>query len=220
MQQIWLKQEASNPDLIIYMLGWASTPNAICHIDTPGCDVLACCNYTELHPFSPERFKRYRRIYLIAWSFGIWVAEQCCRTLPLYRAIAFNGTPYPVHPQWGMRLRVVLRSMRALAKNGGENAFRCENEETPRYIPDGPYTDRTTEEKIDELMFLANSAEQQSADGLSWDKAYISDRDEIFPPAHMWEYWKTVGLGTEIKGFHYPFADPQRVLRELDPTEA
>ena len=41
MQQIWLKQDEANRDLIIYMLGWAASPNAIQHIDTPGNDVLA-----------------------------------------------------------------------------------------------------------------------------------------------------------------------------------
>ena len=63
MQQTWLVQDEGNQDLIIYMLGWAASPNAICHITPAGYDVLACYNYTAVVPLSAEAFSRYRRIY-------------------------------------------------------------------------------------------------------------------------------------------------------------
>ena len=215
MQQIWLTQEAGNQDLIIYMLGWAATPNAIQHIDTPGFDVLACCNYSELTVLRAADFARYRRMYLFAWSFGIWVAEQCCRDLPLHRAVALNGTPYPVSAQWGMRLKVVLRSMRTMAKNGEDNNPFAVGAEEGRYMPTGPYPDRTAAEKVAELEYLAAMAEAESTAHLQWHKAYIADKDEIFPPARMWDYWQTVGLGTGFESWHYPFANPAIVLDEL-----
>ena len=214
MESHWLTQSQENEDLIIYMLGWAATPNAICHIDTPGYDVLAICNYTELKPLRAEDFARYRRIYLFAWSFGIWVSEQCCRELPLYRAVAFNGTPYPVHPEWGMRLRVVLRSMRAMAKTGGGNPFAADAEDG-RYMPTGPYPDRSAGEKVDELMRLSAMAEADSAAHIKWDVAYIATKDEIFPPERMRAYWHSVGLGTEFESYHYPFGDAGLVVQLL-----
>ena len=90
MQQTWLVQKEENQDLIIYMLGWAASPNAICHITPAGYDVLACYNYTAVVPLHAEAFSRYRRIYLFAWSFGVWMAEQCCRELHLHRVTAQN----------------------------------------------------------------------------------------------------------------------------------
>ena len=217
MEQVWLKQAPENQDLVIFMLGWAATPNAVCHIDPPGCDVLACHNHSgEPQPFRAEDFTRYRRIYLFAWSFGVWVAEQCCRELPLYRAVALNGTPYPVDPRWGMRLRVVLRSMQTIARNGGENTFATTGAEAEgRYIPTGPYPDRTADEKVDELMNLSERAKADSGAHLTWHRAYIADKDEIFPPARMWDYWSSVGLGTGFDSYHYPFSDPALVLNEL-----
>lgn len=214
MQQTWLVQDEGNQDLIIYMLGWAASPNAICHITPAGYDVLACYNYTAVVPLSAEAFSRYRRIYLFAWSFGVWMAEQCCRELPLHRAVAYNGTPYPVDRDRGMRLRVVLRSMRALAKTDGSNPF-SEGAEEGRYMPSGPYPDRSAAEKVDELMFLSARAEEHSAEHLQWDKAYIADKDEIFPPANMRKHWHSVGLGTEFDSYHYPFAKAEIVLQEL-----
>ena len=221
MQQIWLTQDAANPDLIIYMLGWAATPNAVRHISTPGYDVLACCNYTQLQVLPAQDFARYRRIYLFAWSFGIWVAEHCCRELLLYRAIALNGTPFPTHPQWGMRLKAVLRSMRAMAKNGGANPFNDGSAAEPgRYMPAGPYAERSAVQNVAELEFLAAAAEADSAAHLHWHRAYIADKDEIFPPARMWAYWQSVGLGTGFESYHYPFARPGLVQGELAPAGA
>ena len=217
MEKHWLRQSAENRDIIIFLLGWAATPNAVCHITPPGYDVLACHNHCgEPEIFNPEDFARYRRIYLFAWSFGVWVAEQSCRELPLYRAVALNGTPFPVDPRWGMRLKVVLRSMQTIARNGGENTFAAAGEAAEgRYIPSGPYPDRTAEEKVDELLNLSERAKAYSAAHLTWHKAYIADKDEIFPPTRMRDYWGTMGLGTEFDSYHYPFTSPDIVLNEL-----
>lgn len=214
MHESWLKQDDANPDLVLYILGWAATPNAICHIDPPGCDVLACYHYDSIAPLSPARFSRYRRIYLFAWSFGVWVAEQCCRQLPLYRAIALNGTPFPVDDRYGMRLRVVMRTMKGLARVG-MNPFNEKAYGGVRYIPQGPFPGRSLDEKVDELTRLAEWSKADSAAHLHWDKAYIADKDEIFPPAHMHAYWQSVGIGTPFESYHYPFADASIVLDNL-----
>lgn len=215
MQEAWLKQNGENRDLIIFMLGWAATPNAVLHIDPPGCDVLACYDHRTIAPLAPERFARYRRIYLFAWSFGVWVAEQCCRELPLYKAVALNGTPFPVDDRWGMRLRVVMRTMQGLARVG-MNPFNEKTYGGLRYIPEGPYADRSIEEKIEELSLLAERSKADSAAHLKWDAAYIATKDEIFPPDKMRDYWHSVGLGTEFESYHYPFAHPQVVLNHID----
>lgn len=213
MQTEWLRAESSQ-DLIIYILGWAATPNAVAHIEHPaGFDVLACFNYTELHPLKPADFSAYRRIYLFAWSFGIWVAEQTCRELPLYRAVALNGTPHPTDERYGMRLRIVLRAMRGIAAG---TAAPTTDDGSGRYMPTvGEYPDPTPSEKIAELEWLAARSREHTDTGIRWDKAYIADKDEIFPPARMWDYWQQQGLGTGFDSYHYPFASPSIVMNEL-----
>lgn len=209
MELSWLQRRGGR-DLLIYMLGWAATPNAVCHIPhPPGVDVLAVHRYSRLVPLPAADVAAYRRIYLIAWSFGVWAAEQCCRQLPLHRAIAFNGTPFPAHEQYGMRLRATLRAMQVAARTGKAP------QSAERAIPAGPWPEPGLQAKADELMFLAAASRQHSAAHLSWHAAYIAEQDEVFPPANMWAYWRSVGLGTSIPGYHYPFADPARVLREL-----
>ena len=213
MQQDWLKRDGER-DLVLFLLGWASTPNAVCHIHPPECDVLAVHNYTSLEPFRPEDFAAYRRIYLFAWSFGVWVAEQCCLALPLYKAIALNGTPFPSDDRYGMRLRVVLRTAKSIARLG-INPFES-SEFGGHGIPPGPYPDRDMQAKVDELVRLADWSSRDSAARLRWNKAWIADKDEIFPVSHMRAWWDSVGLGTSFSSYHYPFADPAIVLDEID----
>lgn len=210
MQYTWLKQKGEQ-DLVLFALGWASTPNAVYHIDPPGCDVLAVHDYAEPEPLRAEDYAAYRRIYLFAWSFGVWVAEQYMHTLPLYKAVALNGTPYPVDERYGMRLRVVLRTMQGMARTGAQPA-----QDAARAVPPGPYPERSIGEKVDELMKLASLSREHSSAHIAWHAAYIGDKDEIFPPDKMWAYWQSVGLGTGFAGYHYPFADPAIVLHELD----
>ena len=213
MQKDWLSR-AGERDLLLYMLGWGSTPNAVCHIRPSGCDVLAVHHYMSLEPFGAEDFSAYRRIYLFAWSFGVWAAEQCCRELPLYKAIALNGTPFPSDARYGMRLRAALRRINSLARSG-LNPF--EPTVPGRGEPAGPYPTRDAQDKVEELTRLAVWSEQSSTAHLRWDKAWIADKDEMFPPANMWAWWGSVGLGTGFESYHYPFADPAIVLRELEP---
>ncbi len=213
MKQEWLAREG-NRDLIIYMLGWAATPNAVLHIPTPGYDVLACYDHRSLAPLRAADVAAYRRIYLFAWSFGVWVGEQCCRELPLHRAVALNGTPFPVDARYGLRLRVLMRTMRQIAKLGG-NPFAEEGGEGVRYSPSGPYAELSIEEKIDELNLLAERSGADSAAHLHWDAAYIGTKDEIFPPGNMRAYWEPLGIAREFDSYHYPFADPAVVLDNL-----
>lgn len=208
MELHWLSQKHEQ-DLVIFMLGWAATPNAVHHLPLPGFDVLAICNYKTLQPLHAADFASYRRIYLIAWSYGVWVAERCCQALPLYRAIALNGTPLPADDRYGMRLRATLRVMQMAARLG------IEPQSSQRAIPPGPYPDRTSAEKLDELKRLAEWSRQDSSAHLKWHTAYIADQDEVFPPANMWAYWQSVGLGRAMAGHHYPFVDPAFVLHEL-----
>ncbi len=216
MQETWLKQDGAQ-DLVIFILGWAATPNAVQHIAAEGCDIFCVDDYREMHTLRAEDFSSYRRIYLFAWSFGVWVAEQIATELPLYKAIALNGTPLPVDDRYGMRLRVVLRTMQGLAKVG-MNPFNEKTYGTVRAIPEGPFEDRSIEAKIDELQLLAERSKDTELDAsrIPWTQAYIADKDEIFPPQKMWDYWQARGLGVGFESYHYPFSDPTIVLDHLD----
>ena len=213
MKQAWLHQNPENKSLILFMLGWGATPNAVQHLPFPvGYDVLCCYDHRQICPLSAQDFARYERLYLFAWSFGVWVAEQSCQELPLHRAIAINGTPYPASPQYGLRLKVLQRTIRSVATLGG-NAFR--DESTPeKYAPAGDFEEPTAQQQVEELDFLAEACQTlPEQPHLPWHRAYIATRDEIFPPDRMRAYWGE--RGQDFESYHFPFYTPEIVLGEL-----
>ena len=87
MQKHWLKRIGA-PDLIVVALGWASEPRLVQNIPTEGHDVLVLYDYRTLEPLAAADTAPYGQITLLAWSFGVWVAEQDCRAIPFGRAVA------------------------------------------------------------------------------------------------------------------------------------
>ena len=214
MKETWLIQNPGNRHLILFMLGWGATPNAVQHLPFPaGCDVVCYYDHRRLAPLAAEAFERYERIYLFAWSFGVWVAEQCCQTLPLHRAIAINGTPYPANPQYGLRLKVLQRTIKSVAAMGG-NPFR-DDAHPEKYAPAGDFEEPSPQQQVAELDFLAEACQTlPELPHLPWSRAYIATMDEIFPPARMRAYWGE--LGRDFESYHFPFHHTSIVLDELD----
>lgn len=213
MKEAWLIRNAENRRLILFMLGWGATPNAVQHLPFPaGYDVVCYYDHRSLRPLAAEDFTRYERICLFAWSFGVWVAEQSCQELPLHRAIAINGTPYPASPQYGLRLKVLQRTIRSVAAMGG-NLFK-DDAHPEKYAPAGDFEEPSLQQQVEELDFLAEACQTlPEQPHLPWHRAYIATRDEIFPPARMRAYWGE--LGQDFESYHFPFYAPEIVLGEL-----
>lgn len=218
MKQDWLVQSPGNRNLILFMLGWGATPNSVHFLPFPaGYDVLCCYDHRSLTPLNAADFAGYERIYLFAWSFGVWVAEQSCQALPLHKAIAINGTPLPASQQYGLRLKVLLRTIRSVAAMGG-NPFRDEAH-PEKYAPAGDFEEPGPDQQVEELDFLAEACQTlPEQPHLPWTRAYIATRDEIFPPARMRAYWGE--LGVDFESYHFPFYNESIVLGELISADA
>lgn len=213
MKEAWLIRNPENSRLILFMLGWGATPNAVQQIPFPaGYDVVCYYDHRSLSPLAAEGFARYERICLFAWSFGVWVAEQSCQALPLHRAIAINGTPYPASPQYGLRLKVLQRTIKSVAAMGG-NPFK-DDAHPEKYAPAGDFEEPSPQQQVEELDFLADACQTlPEQPHLPWARAYIATMDEIFPPARMRAYWGE--LGRDFESYHFPFYSPEIVLGEL-----
>ena len=213
MKEAWLIKKSGHRHLILFMLGWGATPNAVQQLPFPaGFDVLCCYDHRSLRPLKAADFANYERIYLFAWSFGVWVSEQSCQHLPLYKAIAINGTPYPASPQYGLRLKVLQRTIRSVAAMGG-NPFR-DDAHPEKYAPAGDFEEPSPDQQVEELDFLAKACQTlPEQPHLPWSRAYIASNDEIFPPARMRAYWGE--LGVDFESYHFPFYCESIVIGEL-----
>ena len=143
--------------LIVYCAGWGTDDAVIQHLQIPvNTDVLVCWDYRDLLSCYPRRdgqdklasgymharhssdvsclpldfaFQDYTECHLVAWSMGVWAAEQALADWPFQSACAINGTPYPKHAQWGIDPEVFDATLAKLDATGRHKFERrmCSN---------------------------------------------------------------------------------------------
>lgn len=212
MEFHWLRR-GQNDRLVLFVLGWAADYRVVEHIGLPGCDVLAVYDYGGgLDDGLAEKIAGYGDVRLLAWSFGVWVAERLLAGVELTRAVALNGTPVPVDALYGIEPRRMAVTLRGL-KAGGMEAFdrRAYGEHFDRLRP--VLSPRLQERNIAELEYLVEASAAGHAASLRWDKAIVGSEDLIFPPENMVRYW---GSRAEVLPLpHYPFADGGLIEKEI-----
>lgn len=206
MQQHWVKKSDSK-SLILFILGWACDYRCVEHLDTHGYDSYAIYDYGDgFQELDRSLFTQYDDITLVAWSFGVYVAEQITKKITLSKAIAFNGTPYPVHSTMGIEPKRVSITIRGLAKRGcTEFLKRTYGDAYPKMQEIAE--PRTTAQNVRELELLSVESQREYTPHISWDLAIIGDKDLIFPPENMITYWGLKGQVVPLP--HYPFEDPK-----------
>lgn len=161
MEKHWLKREG-NPSLILFVLGWAADSRVVEYIRPEGYDMLCLYDYRTIEPVAQEELAEYRSVHLFAWSFGVWVAEQVLRGIPLAQAVALNGTPRPVDDRYGIPSRAFRVTLRGIAAAGTDAFNRRAYGEY--YDTAGSLTpSRTAEELHEELATLYEMSAQDSA---------------------------------------------------------
>lgn len=211
MQTHWLTRQPGHRRLLIVVLGWAASP-AAAPAPPPGYDLLCLCDYRSLCELDPADMAAYEVIDLAAWSFGVMIAERTCAHLPLRRALAFNGSPLPVHDRYGIPVRSFRVTLNAIRKAGTglffERAYGGASHVPPSHLPG-----RSIEELAAELETLHEAARQPRLSSLAWSHAFIGSRDAIFPPQNLQAFWGE--RGTVFDAPHYPFADASFFLSSL-----
>jgi hypothetical protein len=202
--------------LIVIVLGWASDYRAAERLRPADSDILYIYDFRHIAPLSDEdtaRIKTYAHRTLLAWSFGVWVAEQILGNTTFDRAIALGGTPLPVNAQYGIeprRLDVTIRGLR----NGGMEAFvrRTYGEfyEENKAVA----SPRSLEDNIEELITLRDAAQREYTPVIEWNTAIIGSRDVIFPPENMVRFWGNRAQVVPLP--HYPFGDMEVILNAIN----
>ena len=214
MEFHWLKHNG-HERLVIFVLGWAADNNVVSHIDIPDADILTIYDYRDV-PTLPENIRQiideYPEKYLFAWSFGVWAAEQLLSGINFDVAAALNGTPFPVHEQYGIEPRRLDITIRGLARGGMEQferrAYgRWYDELTPGLSPRG------IEANIAELQNLRDLSTSDYSPSINWSKAIVGSEDLIFTPHNMQNYWGNRAVLLPLP--HYPFGDAGIITNEI-----
>lgn len=187
MQTTWLRQGVSD-SLKIYVLGWAADPSMIA--PESECDTLCVYDYRTIEPLVIEY--PYRKIDLIAWSYGVWAAEQMLRGVELTSAIAINGTPYPLNAEWGIHPRIFAKSV----DNINIDVFArrmCSGMKQIVVIK------RPQDECREELRILAEQFNREYTPHIDWNLAVVGGCDLIYPPVSQQRYWQSRGISIEYR---------------------
>lgn len=193
--------------LILYCAGWGTPPSAVAHLTLPEqCDLLICYGYQQLK--LDFDCSAYQHIHLVAWSMGVWVAEQLFATLPLTTATAINGTPLPCDEQYGIPPAVFIGTLNGLNADSRQKFERrmcgdAASFEQYQKLPEH----RPFSEIQQELTALYQGiTHSQSSPTLAWSKAIIGTQDRIFPTSNQQAYWQQQSPHTTIQilnGGHY-----------------
>ena len=202
---IYKQTKTGNSQLLLVFSGWAASPEVFRQLETePDTDLWICYDYRG------EALSGYRKIRLVAWSLGVWAASVVFGKKPVSftEAIAVNGTPCPVHDQWGIPETIFRGTLDNVTEEGMRrfNRRMCGKRDILQayeQIPPRPLAD--IREELEYLYAEIKKASPASALFNGWTQALISSEDRIFPTENLRAFWQGRCPITEIEAPHYPF---------------
>lgn len=206
--QLMTTQPQKQPNLIVYFAGWGTPISAVAHLDLPqDYDLLICYDYQNLHldfDFSP-----YQQIRVVAWSMGVWVADQVMQNIPLSSATAINGTGLPCHDQFGIPCEIFKGTLEGLTEESRVKFERriCGDKQNFA-IYQQLAEPREFAEIHAELTALYEMIQTQKPQSILWTDAVIAEQDRIFPAQNQFAYWQRHSPAvhiSKIAGAHYLF---------------
>ncbi|MCH5229485.1 MAG: DUF452 family protein [Muribaculaceae bacterium] len=193
MQREYIIEKPGNRRLLIFFTGWSTDFRFISNITlSRGYDFICCWDYRKIS--WDTLHKQYEEAIVIAWSFGVYVAELLLPTIskeiPVTGSFAINGSVFPVDDEKGIPVKIFqgtlntldernLRKFRIRISGGLEN-FKCRNS----FL----MTNLNIEQLIEELKVFVPSS-PSSSQRWQWDFAFISENDKIFPPSNLIKAW-------------------------------
>lgn len=190
--------------LLVYFAGWG-TPDSVAEAFAPAdADILLCSDYR--HTALAFDFNRYRRIGVLAWSMGVWVAERAIQGVNVDWAVAVNGTGLPYDDQYGIPCAVfdqTLARFDVCNRAKFEQRMCADADSLAHYRQlDGH---RSHDSLHEELQFLHQAVQaDRRTNLLTWHEAWIGTRDRIIPATNQSAYWQSRCSIIEFDGGHYP----------------
>ncbi len=214
MKTAWLRKEGAE-ELLVFFNGWGMDHRIAAFLLRESLsagfseDILACYDYHTLE--TEEGFmngiSRYSRITVVAWSFGVWAAQNT-ELPPIGRAIAINGTLHPVDARMGIPSELFQAT---LSTYSDENRHRfnrrmCGTREALELFS-CMAPERETSDQLTELERLQEHLLQRTIKRSTWhyNHAVIGGKDCVFPPQHQYNAWKGVPQTVIADMPHFPF---------------
>ncbi|MFA8300855.1 MAG: pimeloyl-ACP methyl esterase BioG family protein [Hyphomicrobiales bacterium] len=210
MKVFW-KNNKGNDRLLILFSGWGMNPSIISFQPDESYDYCIVHSYQSCDLDLDIDFTQYDEVSLIAWSFGVLMAEVCFANSDLVfsNTIAINGTAFPVHDSYGIPNVIFDKTLEGLNESSYKKFLlrTCGGMSTYKEIQSG-YIQDSIDMLRSSLSLLGDIAKTRECGNIGfWNSAIIGEDDKIIPASNQENYWKEVNVHPmKIQGLeHYPF---------------
>ncbi len=203
--KLYKKQKKGNESIVLFFNGWGMDEKCLYHLFIEDIDIFVFYDYRGDIAIPYIDISSYKHVYLIAWSMGVWVANQNIKNInrKIDKKIAFCGSPFPVNDKYGIPLRVFDITMKGIQKAGVQKFFERMLENINNTAFKKP--ERDLEGQLDELSNLKVKSLESTKEDVEWDKVIVASKDKIFPPVNLINYWEDKSSIEISDIYHYPF---------------
>lgn len=213
MRAQWLTKK-NNEKLIIFFNGWGMDAEPFLRLSCDDYDTITFFEYTNFNYDIKSlltRMSHYKKIVVIAWSFGVWVCYKVFEQLSINNitCIAINGTINPVSDTLGVPLSFI-ENIIANYNERMQKEFYYKLLQTKkdifRFLKEKPK--RAIENQISELGFLKKSMLNKTHNSYKelFKKVFIGINDDIICSKNQLNFWEKVNVPIILKDSpHFPF---------------
>lgn len=191
--------------LIVFFNGWGMDDSVLNFI-SGNYDVLIYWDYRGDLKLPFKLSSSYSENYLVAWSMGVYIANQLADNLNIKfsKKIALCGSPYPIHNEYGIKKRIFEITCKGLRRMGTDKFFADIFASNDNSIFKKPT--REFDEQVDELENLELLVGKYGTNSsFTWNSILIAEKDTIFFTKNLLNYWEG-NAHIEIQSIpHYPF---------------
>lgn len=201
------------PRLALIFAGWGMDERMFMPLRRGGYDIAVAFEYNTPHHL-PSWIDEYSEICVIAWSYGVCMAERALHMwpqLPVTLKVAVNGTPTPINDTTGIPEAIYNGTLSGLNERSVYKFYRrmCMNaNEFGQWK--GMMPRRSLSSLSEELALFGNI---QRTSPVEWDIVFIAGHDAIIPTQNQINAWKGIHDIRMLDCGHLP--DFQSLMNEV-----
>lgn len=215
-------KDNSSEELILLFCGWGMDEKPFSPLNSSA-DVLFFYDYADLEEIKSLNKsgialpKKYKKISLVAFSYGVFVAALLSDLLPkMDLTVAVNGTLSPVDNKFGIPekiFKLTLENMTELTALKFREKLFSSKEHLSLFNKNLPNRDMISSKT--ELADLKRYFSDNKGIDFKYDKVFISEHDRIMPSNNQKNFWTQGENVHTIDAGHflfYAFEDFDEIL--------
>lgn len=197
---------SSKKSILLFFSGWSVDYKLFVKLNSEKYDIIFFYNYKndEIDNTTLKLIKSYSKVYIVAWSMGVFMANFISEkyNLKIDRAVAINGSIRPVDNEYGIPEHIFEATLTNLNERNLIKFYKrmCSRNEIFEYFAEYVNVSNIEDYKL-QLIFLRDLSKTYSKIRNIFDIAYISTLDAIFPPQNLIRFW---GNDNNVKTMELP----------------